>query len=178
MLNPNLNLLSLSLQMLKCMFLILRGIVMKKRLIFLGKTKVKELLKNFMLKNQCLDLVLSIKENLNIFLLVTIMVWLVTLDPIVCSWDLNLKSKLNWLQESKVDLSHVFHHCGVPSHTRPSCFKLHPKKWVSKLSKVHDPIPSVEELLKALSFLTWFQGNVIPSPSFQRFDRTCASSSS
>ena len=58
---------------------------MKKRLIFLGKAKVKELLKNFMLKNQCLDLVLSIKENLNIFLLVTIMVWLVTLDPIVCS---------------------------------------------------------------------------------------------
>ena len=105
MLNPNLNLLSLSLQMLKCMFLILRGIVMKKRLVFLGKAKVKELLKNFMLKNQCLYLVLSIKENLNIFLLVTIMVWLVTLDPIVCSWDLNLKSKLNWLQESKVDLS-------------------------------------------------------------------------
>jgi len=52
---------------------------------FSRKDKGKELLKNLMLKNQCLDLVLSIKENLNIFLLVTIMVWLVTLDPIVCS---------------------------------------------------------------------------------------------
>ena len=48
-----------------------------------------------MLKNLCLDHILSIRENLNLSLHVTIVVWLVTLDLIVFKWDLNLKSKLD-----------------------------------------------------------------------------------
>ena len=65
-------------------------------------------------------------------------------------------------------------------HTRPNCFKLFSHKQVSNrshpLSKGHVPI--FGELLKALSFLTQFQGNSNSSMSFVSHTRTRAFSSS
>ena len=99
-------------------------------------------------------------------------------------------SKLRSLSTSKIRPSsrkhssskttHVCHHCGVSGHTRLNCFKLFPHKWVSNrshpLSKCYVPILGV--LLKALSFLTQFQGNSNSSMSFSSHTRTRAFSSS
>ena len=72
--------------------------------------------------------------------------------------------------------THVFNHCGASGHTRPNCFKLFPHKRVSNrsypLSKGRVPI--LGELLKALSFLTQFQGNSNSSMSFSSHNRTHA----
>ena len=74
----------------------------------------------------------------------------------------------------------ICHHCGASGHTRPNCLKLFPHKRVSNrshpLSK--DSIPILGELLKALIFLTQFQGNPNSSMSFSSHTRTCAFSSS
>ena len=76
--------------------------------------------------------------------------------------------------------THVCHNCGASSHTRPNCFKLFPHKRVSNrshpLSK--GSIPILGELLKALIFLTQFQGNSNSSMSFSSHTRTRAFSSS
>ena len=76
--------------------------------------------------------------------------------------------------------THVCHHCGASGHTCPNCFKLFPHKWVSNrshpLSK--GSVPILGELLKALSFLTQFQGNSNSSMSFSSHTRTGAFSSS
>ena len=89
-----------------------------------------------------------------------------------------VKARMTSRNQTRPNSTHVCHHCGVFGHTCPKYFKLHTKKRLSNLSKIHDLIPLVEELLKALSFLTQFQGNVIASLSFHRFARTHASSSS
>ena len=89
-----------------------------------------------------------------------------------------VKARMTSRNQTRPNFTHVCHHCGVFGHTCPKYFKLHTKKRLSNLSKIHDLIPLVEELLKALSFLTQFQGNVIASLSFHRFARTHASSSS
>ena len=76
--------------------------------------------------------------------------------------------------------THVCHHCGGSGHTCPNCFKLFPHKRVSNrshpLSK--GSVPILGELLKALSFLTQFQGNSNSSMSFSSHTRTRAFSSS
>ena len=76
--------------------------------------------------------------------------------------------------------THVCHHCGVSDHTCPNCFKLFPHKRVSNRSHPLSNrfVPILGELLKALSFLTQFQGNSNSSMSFSRYTRTCAFSSS
>ena len=75
---------------------------------------------------------------------------------------------------------HVCHHCGVSGHTHPNCFKLFPHKRVSNrshpLSK--GSVPILGKLLKALSFLTQFQGNSNSSMSFNSHTRTRVFSSS
>ena len=75
---------------------------------------------------------------------------------------------------------HVCHHCGVSEHTHPNCFKLFPRKRVSNrsypLSK--GSVPILGKLLKALSFLTQFQGNSNYSMSFSSHTRTRTFSSS
>ena len=75
--------------------------------------------------------------------------------------------------------TYVCHHCSTSGHTRPNCFKLFPHKRVSNrshpLSK--GSIPILGELLKALSFLTQFQGNSNSSMSFSSHTRTRAFSS-
>ena len=75
---------------------------------------------------------------------------------------------------------HVCHHCGVPGHIHPNCFKLYPQKQVSKRSQIFSqgPIPLFGDLLKALSFLTQFQENSNSSMSISRHTRTHAFSSS
>ena len=79
-------------------------------------------------------------------------------------------------KHSSSKTTHVCHHCGFSSHTRPNCFKLLPHKLVSNrshpLSK--SSIPIFGELLKALSFLTQFQENSNSSMSFSSHIRTCA----
>ena len=59
-------------------------------------------------------------------------------------------------KSSRSKTIHVCHHCGVPRHNRPNCFKLFPHKRVSNrshhLSK--GSIPILGELLKVLSLLT------------------------
>ena len=39
-------------------------------------------------------------------------------------------------KSSSSKTTHVCHHCGVPRHTCPNCFKLYPHKQVSKRSQV------------------------------------------
>ena len=72
--------------------------------------------------------------------------------------------------------THVCHHCGASGHTHPNCFKLFPHMQVSNrshpLSK--GSVPVLGELLKALSFLTQFQGNSNSSMSFCSHTRTRA----
>ena len=65
--------------------------------------------------------------------------------------------------------AYVCHHCGVSRHIRPNCFKLYPRKQVSKQLQVPSQglTPLFGELLKALSFLTQFQEN---SNSFMSFN--------
>ena len=76
---------------------------------------------------------------------------------------------------SSFKTTYVCHHCGASGHTRPNCFKLFPHKRVSNrshpLSK--GSVPILGELLKALSFLTQFQGNSNSSMSFSSHTRTC-----
>ena len=83
-------------------------------------------------------------------------------------------------EPSSSKITHVCHNCGVSGHTRPNCFKLFPHKRVSNrsypLSK--GSIPILGELLKALSFLTQFQGNFNSSMSFSSHTRTHVFSSS
>ena len=70
--------------------------------------------------------------------------------------------------------THVCHHGGVSEYTRSNCFKLFPHMRVSNrshpLSK--DSLSILGELLKALSFLTQFQGNSNSSMSFSSHTRT------
>ena len=72
--------------------------------------------------------------------------------------------------------THVCHHCGALGHTRPNCIKLFPHKRVSNRSHSlpKGSVPILGELLKALSFLTQFQGNSNSSMSFSSHTRTCA----
>ena len=76
--------------------------------------------------------------------------------------------------------THVCHHGGVSEYTRSNCFKLFPHMRVSNrshpLSK--GSVPILGELLKALSFLTQFQGNSNSSMSFSSHTRTRVFSSS
>ena len=76
--------------------------------------------------------------------------------------------------------AYVCHHCGVSRHIRPNCFKLYPRKQVSKQLQVPSQglTPLFGELLKALSFLTQFQENSNSSMSFSRHTRTRVFSSS
>ena len=80
---------------------------------------------------------------------------------------------------SSFKTTHVCHHCGALGHTCPNCFKLFPHKRVfnrsHRLSK--GSVPILGELLKALSFLTQFQGNSNSSMSFSSLTRTRAFSS-
>ena len=91
-----------------------------------------------------------------------------------------MKSKTDLVNFKSFVRSHVCHHCGVPGHIHPNCFKLYPQKQVSKWSQVSSlgPTPLFGELLKALSFLTQFQENLNSSMSFSRHTRTRAFSSS
>ena len=75
--------------------------------------------------------------------------------------------------------THVCHHCGASGHTRPNCFKLFSHKRVSNRSHPLSEgfVPILGELLKALSFLTQFQGNSNSSKSFSSHTRTRAFSS-
>ena len=84
--------------------------------------------------------------------------------------DKGMKSKTNLANSKSFVRSHVCHHCGVSRHIRPNCFKLYPQKQVSKQSRVsfQGPTPLFGELLKALSFLTQFQGNSSSSMSLSR----------
>ena len=70
--------------------------------------------------------------------------------------------------------THVCHHGGVSEYTRSNCFKLFPHMRVSNrshpLSK--DSLSILGELLKALSFLTQFQGNSNSFMSFSSHTRT------
>ena len=76
--------------------------------------------------------------------------------------------------------TYICHHCGVSGHTRPNCFKLFPHKRVSNRSHPLSKgfVSILGELLKALSFLTQFQGNSNSSMSFSSHTRTRAFSSS
>ena len=91
-----------------------------------------------------------------------------------------MKSKNDLTNFKSFVRPYVCHHCGVPGHIRPNCFKLYPQKQMSKRSQVSSqgPTPLFGELLKALSFLTQFQENPNSSMSFNRHTRTCAFSSS
>ena len=91
-----------------------------------------------------------------------------------------MKSKTDLANSKSFVRPYVCHHCGVPGHIRPNCFKLYPQKHVSKRSQVSSqgPTPLFGELLKALSSLTQFQDNFNSSMSFSRHTRTCAFSSS
>ena len=70
--------------------------------------------------------------------------------------DKGMKSKIDLANSKSSIRPHVHHHCGVPGHIRPNCFKLYPHKQLSKWSQVssHRPTPLFGELLKVLSFLT------------------------
>ena len=76
--------------------------------------------------------------------------------------------------------THVCHHCGASGQTRPDCFNLFPHKQVSNRSHPFSKgsVPILGELLKALSFLTQFQGNSNSSISFSSHTRTHVFSSS
>ena len=91
-----------------------------------------------------------------------------------------MKSKTDLANSKSFVRPHVCHHCGVPRHIRPNCFKLYPQKQVSKQSQVSSqgPTPLFGELLKALSFFTQFQENFNSFMSFSRHTRTRAFSSS
>ena len=91
-----------------------------------------------------------------------------------------MKSKTDLANSKSFVRPHVCHHCGVSGHIRPNCFKLYPQKQFSKRSQVSSqgPTPLFGELLKALSFLTQFQGNSNSSMSFISHTRTRAFSSS
>ena len=69
-----------------------------------------------------------------------------------------MKSKTDLANSKSFVRPHVCHHCGVPGHICPNCFKLYPQKQVSKQSQVSSqgPTPLFGELLKALNFLTQF----------------------
>ena len=98
--------------------------------------------------------------------------------------------KLRSLSTSKVRLpsrkhnslktTHVCHYCGVFGHTHSNCFKLFSHKQVSNRSHPLSKgcVPIFGELLKALSFLTQFQGNSNSSMSFSSHTRTRVFSSS
>ena len=77
-------------------------------------------------------------------------------------------------ESSSFKTTHVCHHCGGFGHTHPNCLKLFPHKRVSNrshpLSK--GSVPILGELLKALSFLTQFQGNSNSSMSFSSHTKT------
>ena len=91
-----------------------------------------------------------------------------------------MKSKTDLTNSKSFVRPHVYHHCGVPGHISPNCFKLYPHTQLSKLSQVYSQgsTPLFRELLKAFSFLTQFQENLNSSMSFSRHTRTCAFSSS
>ena len=92
----------------------------------------------------------------------------------------DMKSKTDLVNSKSFVRPHICHHCGVPGHIRPNCFKLYSQKQVSKRSQVSSqgPTPLFGELLKVLSFLTQFQENFNSSMSFNRHTRTRAFSSS
>ena len=83
-------------------------------------------------------------------------------------------------KHSSSKTTHVCHYCGASGHICPNCFKLFPHKRVSNrshpLSK--GSVPILDELLKALSFLTQFQGNSNSSMSFSSYTRIRVFSSS
>ena len=85
-------------------------------------------------------------------------------------------SKTPSRKHSSSKTTHVCHYCGASGHICPNCFKLFPHKRVSNrshpLSK--GSVPILGELLKALSFLTQFQGNSNSSMSFSSHNRTHA----
>ena len=83
-------------------------------------------------------------------------------------------------KSSSSKTTHVCHHCGASGHTRPNCSKLFPHKRVSNRSHPLSKgfVPILCESLKALSFLTQFQGNSNSSMSFSSHTRTRAFSSS
>ena len=87
-----------------------------------------------------------------------------------------MKSKTDLANSKSFVRPHVCHHCGVPRHIRPNCFKLYSQKQVSKRSQVSSQGPThlFGELLKVLSFLTQFQENFNSSMSFSKHTRTCA----
>ena len=94
--------------------------------------------------------------------------------------DKGIKSK-TVLANSKSFVRHqVCHHCGVSRHIRPNCFKLYPRKQLSKRSQASSqgPSPLFGKLLKTLGFLTHFQKNFNSSMSFSRHTITRAFSSS
>ena len=72
--------------------------------------------------------------------------------------DKSMKFKIDLSNSKSFIRPHVFHHCGVPGHICPNCFKLYPQKQVSKQSQVsfQEPTSLSGELKKALSFLTQF----------------------
>ena len=91
-----------------------------------------------------------------------------------------MKSKTDLANSKSFVRPHVCHHCGVSRHIRPNCFKLYPRKQLSKRSQAFSqgPSPLFGKLLKTLSFLTQFQENLNSSMSFSRHTRTRAFSSS
>ena len=121
-----------------------------------------------------------LNKILNLSPLVIIVILLVILSQINCPKSSTSKVRPPSRKPSSSKTTHVCHHCGAFGHTRPNCFKLFPHKCVSNrsyhLSKGSAPI--LGELLKALSFLTQFQGNSNSSMSFSSHIRTRAFSSS
>ena len=91
-----------------------------------------------------------------------------------------MKSKNDLTNFKSFVRPYVCHHCGVPGHIRPNCFKLYPQKHVSKRSQVSSQRPTLffGELLKTLSFLTQFQENFNSFMSFSRHITTRVFSSS
>ena len=50
--------------------------------------------------------------------------------------DKGMKFKTDLSNSKSFFRTHFCHHCGVPGHIRPNCFKLYPRKQVSKRSQV------------------------------------------
>ena len=83
-------------------------------------------------------------------------------------------------KSSSSKTTHVCHHCGASGHTHPNSFKLfsHKREFNRSHPLSKGSISILGQLLKALSFLTQFEGNSNSSLSFNSHTRTCAFSSS
>ena len=88
----------------------------------------------------------------------------------------NPKAKKATSQKPKQKKQHLYHHCGIASHTRPNCYK-----WLvtqqgngmiasENKNQLQSSFAPFGDLLKALIFLSNLNGfNFFPSPQVQGF---------